>query len=79
MVALSDAELRREARAGGRAGGWHGGAGAYLDLDSDCARTYNDTRGLPADTGELDRLRGNLPGMPEWLLVLELCIFSPPG
>jgi hypothetical protein len=29
-----------------------------------------------ADTGGLDRSRGNVPGLPEWLLVLELRMFS---
>jgi hypothetical protein len=31
----------------------------------------------PADTSGLDRSRRSVPGMPGWLLVLELRIFSP--
>jgi hypothetical protein len=97
---------------------------AYRDLNPDYARTYNATRGWPADTeidllevgtddgeisvgglldeilrpdpdgpridpdrvlgiepadtGGLDRTRGDVPGLPPWLAVLELRMFSPP-
>jgi hypothetical protein len=32
----------------------------------------------PADTGGLDRSRGSVPGMPQWLVVLEVRVTGPP-